>query len=289
MIQLSNDKLKASFHTKGAELCSLKEHTGLEYIWQADPAIWGRHAPILFPIVGKVNNNTYRVDGKEYQLSQHGFARDREFEIIQLENDLVIFQLQADAQSLAVYPYQFELQIQYQLLDKTLQVSYLVKNKDQKAIYFSIGAHPGFTCPLRAGEQRTDYSLLFSKAETSERHLLENGVFNGKTSGVFQNENENVPLTSTIFDEDALVFKDLKSEAISIADAQGNQKVTVHFEGFPYMGIWSKSQTSPFVCIEPWCGIADSIDFKGDLSEKEGIEQLAVGETFKVSYSVEVH
>ena len=164
MIQLNNDLLSISIKEKGAELCSLVDlETKVEHIWQADPVVWGRHAPVLFPIVGQVENNLYDVDGITYQLTQHGFARDRVFSLIQHSETLAKFELVWDQETLSKYPYQFKLFITYELRDNELIVRYEVLNEDQQEIYFSIGAHPGFSCPFYESENIEDYHLEFNE------------------------------------------------------------------------------------------------------------------------------
>lgn len=287
MPSIQNNYIKASFLIKGAELCSLQDNQGTEYLWQADSQVWGRHAPILFPIVGKLYNDSYKVAGKTYHLPQHGFARDSHFEVKAQGTDWIIFQLSYSEETLIKYPYKFRLEIMYQLRDNSLEVGYDIYNEDDQVIYASIGAHPGFKCPLASDEKRSDYSLVFEQKETAVAYLLDGGNFNGKTIPILENT-QTLPITAPLFDNDALVFKQLNSEAVSIVNESGKTIIRCEFAGFPYLGIWSKNQTSPFVCIEPWLGIADTKGYEGEFSEKEGVLPIAIGEQLSCMYCIYV-
>lgn len=286
-MKIFNNHLEATFSTKGAELVSLKKTaTDKEYLWQANPEHWGRHAPVLFPFVGKLKDNAYKYQGQSYPMGQHGFARDMEFNLIDQEKELIRFSFTAIEESLEIYPFRFELIITYQVKDESLKVTYEVKNLDSPDLYFSIGAHPGFNCPLIQGEARSDYWLEFAQEEQVETHRLRDGLFSGETDPVF--DKNKIRITDSVFDEDALVFKNLKSDRLSLMSPSGKW-LTFHFKGFPYLGIWSKSRDSPFVCIEPWFGLADHQDHNQQLEAKEGINVLKKAGTFSCSYQIDIH
>ena len=282
---IKNQSLSAFFKLKGAELCSLKDNKGTEYIWQADPAHWGRHAPVLFPIVGKLKDNTYYVDDKEYQLNQHGFARDLEFEMVEKTASSISFKLQSNEATLAIYPFSFVLIITYTLNENQLEVNYQVSNPVAETLYFSIGAHPAFNCPIHDNKQRSDYFLKFDNSVNSEIHLIDGGLQNGATIPLLENQ-DRLNISDDLFDQDALILKGFPENSIHLTDDTLTPYLTVAFEGFPYLGIWSKSSTSPFVCIEPWYGIADHQNSSQNLKEKEGIMSLKEGEEFKASYQI---
>ena len=287
MISISNETLKASFSTKGAELNSLiNQKNEIEYIWQANEAHWARHAPVLFPFVGKLKNDRYVVQGHEYSLGQHGFARDREFSVRTLDEDNCSFSLKSDEESLSVYPFQFELIITYQLDDNKLRIQYEVWNHGKREMHFSIGAHPAFNCPHRPGKSRNDYSLRFEQNETAKKYLLDNGLFNGKTQLVL-NDYNTLSISDNLFDDDALVFKNLNSSNVTMNDGEKDM-LQFDFKGFPYLGIWSKSRNSPFVCIEPWFGLADHIDHSQEISSKEGIISLKPTEKFECEHAIKI-
>lgn len=287
-MKISNNHLKATFNVRGAEITSLTHNaTGREYIWQARTKYWGRHAPVLFPFVGKLKKDQYRHEGKTYEMGQHGFARDLDFEIVEHTSDQIIFQLDADSNTLKKYPFKFELRIIYQLEGHSLRTTYEVRNKGKQVMYFSIGGHPAFDCPLNPEEFRSDYWLEFDQQETLFTHRLDGGLFTGKKEAI-ELDGQRLHITDHLFDKDALVFKQLNSTRVSLSSL--SQKwLTFHFEGFPYLGIWSKSQESPFVCIEPWYGLADYGDHSGELSAKEGIRKLDASAIFSCHYTMEIH
>lgn len=284
-MKIQNEYLQACFNSKGAELTSLKSKTtGIEYIWQADPKHWGRHTPVLFPFVGKLKDNSYNYQGKTYPMGQHGFARDMDFEVEKIEDDSISFLLKSNEETLAKYPFRFELRIQYHLSGKSLSTTYQVLNTStEQVMYFSIGGHPAFNSFLDEQGNRSPFSLVFSGQESAPAHLLEDGLFKGKTEpsimkGILE-------INKHSFDQDALVFKKLKSSSVEIHNGSGSF-LTFKFAGFPYLGIWSKNQESPFVCIEPWYGLADHQNHNGNIEEKEGIQKLTPFSTFSCTYQI---
>jgi len=287
-IQLENQQLSVKINTSGAELCSIKsKQTGLEYIWQADETVWPRHAPVLFPIVGKLKDSRFTVNGKEYTLPQHGFARDMEFEVKEANANGASFSLSANEDTLKKYPFLFALTISYHLEGAKLKVAYEVRNEGDEIMYFSIGAHPGFNCPLAEHEKFEDYYLEFDQPVNLHTHLLKDGLLSGETNELGSKVTK-LPLTQRLFDKDALVFKHLNVEHLSLKSIANEHEVKVSFSGFPYLGIWTKPNTSSFICIEPWLGIADSVTSNGNMEQKEGIQSLQAREIFNAHYSIEV-
>jgi galactose mutarotase-like enzyme len=280
---MKNDFLAVTVSPKGAELISVRDlHTGFEYIWQADPTIWGRHAPVLFPIVGKVKHNQLLVQGTPYPMSQHGFARDQAFTPV-LETDTTCrYTLEPTAQTLAVFPFLFNLELGYELEENTLHCSYTIVNTGTSTLYFSIGAHPGFNLPVADLSQ---YEIRFPEAETSERQLLTEGLFDGRQKPVLTSPHH-IALSKTLFDDDAIVFEDLHSRSLSLKHNNSPFEVKVDFEGFPYMGIWTQKSCEQYICLEPWCGHADTTGGHDDISAKPGIEQLEPGARFERGYSL---
>ena len=287
IIKLENQYVTASINSLGAELCSFKlKEDGTEYLWQADPGYWGRHAPVLFPIVGRLVDNEYKLCNQVYQLSQHGFARDMEFALRESDEQHAVYQLLANEKTLEKYPSQFELLIEYTLKGHELLIEYKVGNLGNKDMYFSIGAHPGFRCPLEEGECFEDYYLEFSQKETAYKYKLEQGFISDQMEIVLDNDNI-IPLSYELFKDDALVFKGLQSEGITLKSRSGNKTVMMKFAGFPYHGIWSKPEGgAPFICLEPWYGVADKIGASKEFTEKEGIRALEPGEYFACQYSI---
>ncbi len=288
MKNLKSNDLKVRILEKGAELTSITNlSTQTEYLWQADPTFWGRKAPVLFPIVGLLNNNHFTYQGRSYDMKQHGFARDMNFEVLKETDNSIRFALRSKGKTTKQFPFHFALQIEYTLVEKTLTVTYRVINPFLEDLYFSIGGHPGFNCPIQEGEKRSDYQLVFNEKETTSTQLIVDGLRNGETQTVLDNENT-IALTDELFDNDALILSNLKSNTVSLQ--KGDTKFwTFDFSGFPYLGIWSKNRKSPFVCIEPWFGIADKVGQDPDFTKKEGVIKLKPSEVFECSYTIEFH
>lgn len=278
---LTKSALTAVINTKGAELISLRTDASKEYIWQGDPAFWGKHSPVLFPIVGTLKNNQYTHNHRAYSLPRHGFARDMAFEITAQSEASATFSLQSSQATLAVYPFEFELQLIYTLTDSGLEIGYKVFNKTDETMPFSIGAHPAFALPGDFG----DYALLWEKPEKLQFHLLENDLIADKTAALITVD-QKTPLYYALFENDALVFKSFESGSVTIL--KDNQPmVKVRFADFPNLGIWTKPG-APFLCIEPWFGYADTLNSSGKLSEKEGIVNLNPHGNFETKFSIDV-
>lgn len=288
---LENDLLRIEVKQKGAELCSIRSvKNNTEFIWEANPEIWGSHAPNLFPIIGSMKEDSYIYDGQKYSMPKHGFVRhNKDFRMISHSNSEMTFQLKSNDQLKAIYPFEFEFLITYELKDNELLLHHTVKNKDNKTMYFSLGGHPAFACPLFEGETYTDYFLEFESGETSKSHLLKmtTGLVTDKTKSVFNSPNT-INVHGELFNEDALIFKDLKSRQVALKHQDKGEILKVNFEGFPFLGIWAKPN-APYVCIEPWIGIADSENTNQLLKDKEGIVALEANETFSATYSITVN
>ena len=273
--------LSASVKHSGAELFSLKNNQNKEFIWEGNPDFWGKHSPILFPIVGTLKNNIYTVEEKEYQLPRHGFARDMEFVQTTKSENSATFSLQSNAETLKKYPFKFELQLIYTLKESTLDIEYKVINQNTTKMPFSIGAHPAIALPGNFD----DYSLKFEKEEVLQFSLLENDLVSNKTQ-ILETKGNSVALNYKLFENDALVFKTLESNSLTILE-NSKPYLKVDFEDFPSLGIWTKEQ-APFICIEPWFGYSDTPGNAGDLFEKEGILILDANQTFTSKFSLEI-
>lgn len=279
---ISNTKLTATINHKGAELFSLQaKSTKTEYIWEGNPDFWGKHSPVLFPIVGTLKNNTYTYNNQDYSLSRHGFARDMNFELIDKTENTATFSIQSSVETLKVYPFEFELQIRYSLQEKNLNIEYKVINKNQSQLPFSIGAHPAFA--LNGNFE--DYELEFEKDEPLVYHLLENDLISAATKTVEKQDNL-VKLNYPLFENDALIFKNLESKKLTISKNR-IPFLKVDFQGFPHLGIWTKKD-APFLCIEPWYGYSDTDKSTGNLFEKEGIQILETNEVFDSKFTIEI-
>ncbi|MCT7908592.1 aldose 1-epimerase family protein [Arcobacter lacus] len=279
--EIKNSFIKAQIKSFGAELNSLKKcDENFEYIWQANSKYWARHSPVLFPIVGRLKEDSYFYKNKKYSLSQHGFARDKEFEIVQNEADFIEFRLKSDEKSLDFYPFFFELDIGYKLDKNSLIVSYRVKNKSDEKMYFSIGAHPAFNT------QVGDF-LEFENIKTTKRYFLDDKGLIYKNEDL-NLENSKLYLDKDLFKDDALVFNDSNIKQITLKNIENKSKVKVKFDNFPYLGIWSKPNDAPFVCIEPWFGVADEQNSNQKIEDKKGILSLEKEEEFFCFYTIEV-
>lgn len=289
MTTLENDHLRVSIRPKGAELTSIfHKQSGIEHLWQADPTIWGWHAPNLFPVVGGCLNNQLLIDGKTYPIDRHGFARQSTFENTESTTTHAIFSLRSSDATRVHFPYAFEFQLIYEIEGPQLTITYRVVNEDEQTIFFSVGAHPAFAVPFKAGEAYEEYVVEFEQAETLETHMLSSaGYFTGETRSVPTVDGNKLLLTKHLFDADALVFKNLASRRVTIRTDKHEHTLSVAFPGFPYLGIWAKPG-APFVCIEPWLGCADSEGEPKPIQEKELIQQLAVGEVFDATFTITV-
>ena len=281
VITLSNSQISVAIKTLGAELCSIKNKLNREFMWEGNPNFWGKHSPVLFPIVGTLKNNTFYHNDTKYTLTRHGFARDMDFELIEKTEDSATFSIQSNSATLLNYPFEFELQIQYTLINTTVEIDYKVVNKDNSEIPFSIGAHPAFALP----SSFEDYSLDFEKVEPLEYTLLENDLVSQQTEKIHTDTNR-VPLTYELFKRDALIFKKLQSNSLTIIEEE-KPILKVHFQDFPSLGIWTKVG-APFICIEPWFGYSDTTESNGNLFEKEGVIVLEANANFQAKFSIEI-
>jgi galactose mutarotase-like enzyme len=288
MVILENDFLKVTISSKGAEIHSIiNKADSTEYMWQANPDVWAFHAPNLFPIVGGLKDNTLNVNGQPYTLNRHGFARHVVYRRIESTPVHAIFEYRYDEETLKVYPYKFEFQVIYYLEGKRLRISYKVINMDTGKIYFSVGAHPAFNVPFTAGESFEDYYLEFAEAETLITHQSgDDGLLSGNTNVVATQDNR-LPLSRALFVNDALIFKNIKSRAVTLKSSKSDKQVKVSYPNFDFLGIWTKGD-APFICIEPWLGVSDTAGEAKDISQKEGIQELKKGHVFETDYCIEV-
>lgn len=286
MYKLENETLEILVAAKGAELQKIyNKHTELDYLWSADPAFWGKHSPILFPIVGTLKDGSYIFNNQTYHLPRHGFARDQEFTVLNHSDTEILLSLRQSEATLEVYPFIFELQIKYTLLENRVQVDYDVINEDDKTLWFSIGAHPAFRVPLVEGTAYEDYCLSFSEFENTARYPITAAGLLKEDPVIFLQNTDELPLKKSLFYDDALVFKTVQSSAIKICSEKTEHGLTVDFKGFPYMGIWG-AKDADFVCIEPWLGVTDNENTSGKIEEKEGIHSLEPGDNFTAKWGI---
>lgn len=287
--KLENDQLTVSIQHKGAEISSIKsKKTEQEYIWHADRTIWGSSAPVLFPIIGALKDDAYTYKGISYKIPKHGFIRhNMSLEILEKTDISVTLGYVSSEETLRIYPFEFEFSITYRLEGAKLNVHHTVKNNGSDTLLFSLGAHPAFNCPLNEGEHYSDYFIEFDQKETDITHELgTSGMTTGGTHPILFNAKQ-LNLTPHIFDNDALIFKNLKSRAATLKNVKNSQEIRIQFDDFNYLGIWAKSN-APFVCIEPWLGITDDENGTGKFEDKEGLLTLEAKKTFRAMYSIEI-
>lgn len=286
--EIKNEHIKAKIKSFGAELNSLQKiNEDLEYIWQGDSKYWNRHSPILFPIVGRLKNDSYLYKNQKYNMTQHGFARDKEFELVKNEADFIEFRLKSDEKTLEIYPFSFELYLSYKLEKSSLVISFKVLNKSDDKILFSIGAHPAFNWTLKENEQKEDYFLAFEHIKDTKRYFLNDKGLVCKYDDLKIIDNK-IALNEELFKNDALVFNDLNIKEVSLKNKNNDNFVKLNFHNFPYLGIWSKTSGAPFICIEPWFGVADDENSVQDFEDKEGLISLKKEGIFSSFYSIEI-
>lgn len=284
---IGNSRLTVSVKQCGAELCGIRGSDGTEYLWQADPAVWNSQSPLLFPIVGKLNNGCYRFAGRTYVMNQHGFARGLDFEHVSGGESSLVYRLRSSPETLSQYPFEFVLTRQYRLDADRLEVVTEVANTGTGVMPFSIGEHPGFSLEWREGNRIEDYYLEFEKQEQEEAALLDDGGrLSARTVPVITGGNR-LPLRRDLFNQDALIFTKLNSRRVALCSLKSNRRVTVDFPGYPCLGVWAKP-AAPYVCIEPWYGHADPVGHDGELASKPGLIKLDPGARFACQWRVEV-
>ncbi len=289
---VENELLKVTIADAGAELVSLYDKKrGVERIWSADKAVWGRHAPVLFPFEGKLIGGKYTYKGVEYSMTSHGFARDRDFEFVSADDRSITHVLKSDEASLAVYPFHFELYITHILDGDTLTVQWKVVNTDDSEdMLYGIGAHPGFTFPV--GQQATDCSMRFFSDDRGTvcdkltyYYLDASGCADTSQAFELPLKDGVTPITGDMFDKDALVVMDSQIAGAQLLDASGQVYVSMSCPDFPYFGIWSKGDLR-FLCLEPWYAVTDIAGHDGYLEHKRGMNKLAAGESQEYLYTM---
>jgi len=285
LVQIASEQISAEIHPFGAQLYSFRDRMGRDLLWNGDPAVWKGRAPILFPIVGALAGNQYRLDGQLFSLTKHGFARDRLFSVVDASAAGARFRLDWDEESLRLYPFRFQLDLQFTLAGATLRMAATVRNlEESKILPASFGFHPAFRWPLPYGEAREDHSITFEKDEPAPvRRLDSNGLI---LSDEFETpvKNRKLELRDDLFVADAIIFDRLASRRLRYGAKKG-PRLDIEFDGMPYLGIWTKPGAG-YVCIEPWHGLADPQGYSGDFYAKPGIALLPPGTSKEFVMSV---
>lgn len=278
---IENDYLTVQINDAGAELHSIvNKENGVEYLWQGNPDIWYGQSPVLFPFIGRLLDDKYRYNGKEYTMQKHGFARKRTFESVSCACSEALFVLRSDDTTRPSYPFEFELYVKFTLKGKTLQATHTVVNKTDGEMYFSLGGHPGFNCAIG------DY-LEFDQPETLDTETIDaDSIRIAEKTPVLRGE-KRITITEDIFNNDALILSGIRSKAVTLRSNKHDRAVRFTFGDVPFLGIWAKPG-APYVCIEPWCGVNDDRNVRTDVSEKEGIVRLPKGGVFDLVYTAEI-
>lgn len=279
MIHLSNTSFRATISTTGAELIFFGPNSGKNILWSKQTDHWNRIAPNLFPIVGRLKEDSYVLNGKSYRMTQHGFARDREFEVVERSEAALRLRLISEGKSMDVYPYFFTFDVLYSLSDSGLEISYETHNTGDEPMYYSVGGHPAFYLE----ENLEQYYLEFDTAIQLERHELSGSYFSGETS--YYGVSTQLNLGDELFENDAFVLKDPQFHSVCLKHRDGETLVQMSCDSWTAIGFWTKKD-APFICIEPWWGWADHSDSSGKLEEKAGIRKLNPGEKERVTYQL---
>lgn len=282
-IVLKSGNYRLVVNKKGAEMSSFFNiQKNFEFIWNANPQVWNRHAPVLFPIVGKLCDNKVHIDKGVYNMGQHGFARDMDFELVEKTDISLTFLLQSNKETLKMYPFQFHFYIIYSFTDieNQLKITYKVNNNSLNDLPFSVGAHPGFKLPV---SNLSEYEIEFENSDNFKRELLVEGLFTGETEKIVL-QNHILQLNKEIFDKDAIVIKNSFFKKISLKHKNSNFRIVCIFNDFSDLGIWAKKGNEDFICLEPWLGYADEIGFDKDIGFKKGLIKLAPNKSFEASF-----
>ena len=286
-VTLRNALLTVEIDDLGAQLCSVQNAQGTEYIWQADPAIWGRHAPLLFPVIGRLRDGQYIHRGKSYSISSHGFARDSRFDVVEQSGTRAVFRLTHSPETLAVFPFPFLLTVTYTLEENRLTKACRVENPGQEEMLFELGAHDGFRAPLEPGESMDDYAILLPGLEAITPYGMDEACMTTPKGAAIPLEGGRLPLKPSVFGLDTVILDQLPQRRAVLADRAGRPRVTLDFADFPYLGVWTPAKPfdTNYVCIEPWSTLPDAVFVGRELADKQGIRRLAPGQSEVLSYT----
>lgn len=285
---IQNTFLKVSVAEMGAELQSIQNAEGKEFLWQGTAPYWEQKAINLFPYVGRLTEGTYRMDGSLYKLPIHGFAPWVDFALTEKGEDYMVFTLTDNEELYAQYPRHFTFRVCYRLKGNTICVSFEVENKDEKVMYFGLGGHPGFQVPLEEGDSFTDYRLRFTPCKPKRVDFTEKCFITGTTSDFPLAEDQFLPLSHDLFDDDAVVLTDMSRE-VTLEKVGGKHSVKVEFPQMSYVGLWHTTKSdAPFVCIEPWCSLPSKQDEIAELEKQKDLLSLAPGATYLNNWSITV-
>ena len=288
---IKNNMIEVVISDHGAEVQSVKgAHTGEEYMWQADPEIWGRHAPVLFPIVGRLKNDEYKYQGKTYHMGQHGFARDCDFEVENHTQESITFLLKDNEKTREMYPFKFEFRVNYNLMNNLLEENFSVVNKSDETMIFGVGGHPGFNLPVNNGEEKEDYYFDMHPSIARVKIPLKGAYLDWNNRSLASTDSF-IGLSDELFKDDALIYElHGHDNKVSLRTDKSKFHINVWTRNAPYVGIWSQyPNTANYVCIKPWWGIADREDADGELEHKYGMNHLEPGKEYQAGFSITYH
>lgn len=293
-VTLKNEFLTVLIEDKGAQLCSVKNATGTEYIWKADPAVWNRHAPLLFPVIGRLQDSAYTVHGQTYHISSHGFARDSIFTVAEATDTRAVFTLTHSEDTKAVYPFSFLLTVVYELEGCELKKHFTVENLDQQVMYYELGGHDGFTAPHTPDQTMADCAILLPGYDDGfTPYGMDEACMITPKGDKLPFPGGRVPLKPMTHGLDTFIVDSPASAKAILVDRDNKPMVTLHFPGFPYLGMWTMHMEggidTNYVCIEPWSTLPDTTFVGRDLSEKAGIRALQPGGCENLSYTTIFH
>ena len=289
-ITLKNDQLTVTIEDVGAQLCSVTNTAGSEYIWQADPAVWGRHAPLLFPVIGRLQNGQYTLNGQTYTISAHGFARDSRFEVAEQSDSKVVFTLTDSPDTQKVYPFSFLLTVTYELSGNQLKKSCTVENRSEQTMYFELGGHDGFCIP--AGESMDDYAILLTGLNSFVPYGMDEACMLTPKGESVSPEQGRIPLKPMPnYGLDTVVVDAPPSHTAQLVNKDNQPRVTLEFADYDYLGLWTMDLPvdTNYVCIEPWTTLPDATFVGRDLTQKQGIRALAPKEVQTIVYTTTYH
>ena len=280
-----NDFLKITVDSRGAELVSFfSNRLQKEFLWNGDPRFWQRRSPLLFPIVGRLKDDKYKIGDLFFTLKQHGFARDSVFSVEEISAQRLSFWLQENEETLKIYPFKYSLKIVYEIKGNELMIEAKIKNRGNEKMPFSLGFHPAFVCPFEKEEKIDEYFLIFEKEEKCERLYLEEGLITKKE--IFWLKDRILPLSENLFANDAIILnKPLSKKVVLQRKDFRSAKIEVDFEEFNYLGLWKKKEAR-FVCIEPWNGLPDYKESEQDFFKKDGVIILKKNQT--ISFKLKI-
>lgn len=286
---IENEFIKMKVDSTGAELKSIKcidDEMDLEYLWQLNPGIWERQAPLLFPVIGRLKDGEYIYNGNTYTIPIHGFARFAEFEVKSASEDEIVFKIQSSNETLKEYPFEFELEIRYKLDGFAIIKSHTVSNRNNRDMYYEIGGHEGYNIALMSGEKMEDYYIRFPGMKSLETYTSDEDVMMNREKKKVELENGKLHLSPEVFKNDALIIDEFEHRRIILENDKNDRTVEVEFDDFKYLGLWTKYMRGNYICIEPWSSLPDCNYLGKELENKKDIRKLAPGKSETLKYKI---